>query len=436
FIRTLPLVISRPGQPVQAEDTWVIEPVQPTQPLKLPLSWRPVVPEGRLVIRAGRVFDGIGPGYMTQQDIIIERDKIIAIRPWQDPEPGITYIDASDKTVIPGFLDLAVEADLVDMERTGRKWLASGVTTIRQSTANPEQLLERLESWQSGKRIGPRLMLSVKVCATNSQASALLSTKALISRAAELQLVALELCGNTDPDELRQIIEIAHSQGIAVITPNPIPGLMLGADELRLAADSPRLSRDFLMISGKAGATMTSRLGIANRTNAASIENLTTAWQYTQLFSPADRIRYQHFWKPDTPIATRGQSNAPDPNILLGLGGQVVIGSDAPRSPHGLGVQAELRLLADNGVQPFQILKMASYDGARAMGLEQSTGLIEAGYRADLVIVEGDPLVDITAATRISGTVAGGRYFSKKTLSTQGPRGLPSVEKLYTSKPR
>ncbi|MDP6675323.1 MAG: hypothetical protein QGH93_10830, partial [Gammaproteobacteria bacterium] len=62
-------------------------------------------------------------------------------------------------------------------------------------------------------------------------------------------------------------------------------------------------------------------------------------------------------------------------------------------------------------------------------------GLIRVGRQADLVILNGDPLTDISAAAEVVATISKGRLYSRKDLTTPGLRGpgLDSVGKFYNS---
>ena len=136
----------------------------------IPLTWRPFAISGRKIVRAGRIFDGIGPGYLTEHEIVIDGDRIAAIRPWSDDDSDddgddTEIIDAREQTVIPGLIDMSVRQSRIGDERLGRKYLAYGVTTIREAVTNPAEATERRESWASGRRIGPRLLMTSTPCA-------------------------------------------------------------------------------------------------------------------------------------------------------------------------------------------------------------------------------------------------------------------------------
>ena len=90
--------------------------------------------------------------------------------------------------------------------------------------------------------------------------------------------------------------------------------------------------------------------------------------------------------------------------------------------PHGLGLHAELRLLRQTGLQPFQVLRMATLDAASAIGAENVLGSIKAGALADLILVQGDPLKAIEDAANVEMTMDNIRNWSPvlKEMEDQG----------------
>ena len=65
-------------------------------------------PTGRQVIRAQRLFDGIGGDYLENLDILIEGGRIVAVGPRAE-HPGAIVIDMGDLTILPGLVDVPVE---------------------------------------------------------------------------------------------------------------------------------------------------------------------------------------------------------------------------------------------------------------------------------------------------------------------------------------
>ncbi|MGB5449270.1 MAG: amidohydrolase family protein [Woeseiaceae bacterium] len=117
-------------------------------------------PEGRLVIRASRMSDGLGGGYQTDRDIIIDGGRITAIEPRGD-RSGSIVVDMGDLTVLPGYIDAlanlsnaGAETASVD-DSIGPLLLTAGVTSL--VAQHPDT--ERLNALWSGKMVpGPRLL--------------------------------------------------------------------------------------------------------------------------------------------------------------------------------------------------------------------------------------------------------------------------------------
>jgi imidazolonepropionase-like amidohydrolase len=90
----------------------------------------------------------------------------------------------------------------------------------------------------------------------------------------------------------------------------------------------------------------------------------------------------------------------------------VLAGSDTPNnciSP-GFALHWELELLVEAGLTPYEALRSATTEAARALGREAEGGLVAPGYWADLVLFDANPLEDIGNAKSIRGVVTAGRW--------------------------
>jgi imidazolonepropionase-like amidohydrolase len=99
-------------------------------------------------------------------------------------------------------------------------------------------------------------------------------------------------------------------------------------------------------------------------------------------------------------------------------GVQLLVGSDTP-NPFvfpGASVHDELANFVAAGMTPAHALAAATREPARFLGQERSWGTIERGKRADLLLLDANPLVDIAATRRIAGVVAGGRWMPAEAL--------------------
>jgi imidazolonepropionase-like amidohydrolase len=105
-------------------------------------------------------------------------------------------------------------------------------------------------------------------------------------------------------------------------------------------------------------------------------------------------------------------------------GVRICLGDDygAVGCPHGEYAQEMVSYVKNVGLSPLQVIKAATVDGAAIMGLGDEAGRIEAGRLADLVIVDGDPSVDISVLadrSRIEAVVRSGEV---KVGSLPAPR--------------
>ena len=77
----------------------------------------------------------------------------------------------------------------------------------------------------------------------------------------------------------------------------------------------------------------------------------------------------------------------------------------------GVAFHQELSLLTTAGLSASEVLSIATRNGAQALGIISEAGTIERGKRADLVILEGNPLEDIRNTRRIHSVVLGGAIY-------------------------
>jgi imidazolonepropionase-like amidohydrolase len=98
----------------------------------------------------------------------------------------------------------------------------------------------------------------------------------------------------------------------------------------------------------------------------------------------------------------------------------LLIGTDMPNMPRvypGFSVHDEMKLLVETGLSPLYVLQGATINPARFFGLTDSLGTVEEGKLADLVLLEGNPLEDVTNTQRIRAVVANGQLYRRSHLA-------------------
>jgi len=104
---------------------------------------------------------------------------------------------------------------------------------------------------------------------------------------------------------------------------------------------------------------------------------------------------------------------------IVRAGGRVCVGAHG-QFP-GLGYHWEMWALASGGMTSMEVLRSATLVGAEAIGYAQDLGSIERGKLADLVILDGDPLVDIRNTNTIRWVMKNGELFEGDTLNEIWP---------------
>ena len=336
-------------------------------------------PQGKLVIRAGRLYDGIDANYHRNADIVIERGHISAIENRTERTDAIV-IDLGDITVLPGFIDAyAALPDDTD-QSLGPLLLSLGVTTL---VAELDDNAALNAVW-SGKDVpGPRVLAASPIQEADPDSP----LPWLVSVTGDMSAGVAQ----------HELVRHWQEQGVAVLADSWQAGLGSGASlligtETMPTSPSGRSYQDVQLASGVGAITLVSGLADSTTTN---IDGLGRSRQAALL--------------PGSMTVTRRFAQTPD---LSAAATSVVLGSQPNGLPPGIALHAEFLALIDAGLSAEQALKAAGVNAASALGLELRLGRVARGAVADLVLVDGDPLSDIADALKIVGVVRNGRFFS------------------------
>ena len=372
----------RPDAAVSAEAS-----AERTAAQELPI----VSPSGeRLVIRAGRLFDGVHSGYRSEMDVLIDGGRIEAVeyrREWEDA----TVLDLGDATMVPGFIDVYAALPGADPRELGLALLSYGVTTVVASS--PHAFDPAL--WETAESPGPRLL-----------AVAPLGAAEVDQRPHRLSLLTVPASGVPsgggrkgagDWPMTLPILAESWSVGLAVNA-----DLLLGAETLP-ASPLGRRYQDVQIAAGAGPTALVSALADAATPGL------------DRLFQSRQAQAFPHL------SGTRGHpprrlSAVPD----LSGASSVVIGSGPNGLPAGLALHAEMRALAAAGMSGEQVLMAAGANAGDALGLDKQLGRIVPGALADLVLVAGDPTKQVADALDIVAVVRNGRFHSLVRLLEQG----------------
>ncbi|MBI3877648.1 MAG: amidohydrolase family protein, partial [Verrucomicrobia bacterium] len=108
-------------------------------------------------------------------------------------------------------------------------------------------------------------------------------------------------------------------------------------------------------------------------------------------------------------------------------GATIVVGSHSsvPKAQRGGAYQRELELLAECGLSSLEIITAATRNNAAFFRASASLGTIEPGKLADIVLIDGDPLKNITAMRQVKRVMLNGQWFTPAAPEKQ-PSGTSS----------
>jgi Tol biopolymer transport system component len=420
-----------------------------TRTIDVALTWQAKHPTGRVVVHAGRIWDGVADQARQNVDLVIEGHRLTRVEPHNPALHRDSVVDASRLTVMPGLAEAHAHLGFGTGESLGRVWLAYGITTIRDPAADPFVFRERREAVESGVRIGPRELATGRIFDGeriyynfNNGVAAGAQLDRELARAADLRFDLIKTYVRL-PDVLQQrVIDFAHEHGIAVSSHELYPAVAFGADHVEHIRGtsrrgySPKVSalyrsyQDVVTLLTASGMSLTPTIGIQGgffsllARDSTILDDPRIAAAYGPAYVQVLRRRPTagSFFAPNpAAVAAQGETVR---RIIAG-GGRVIAGTDAPIIPYGLSLHTELQHYVEGGLTPVQALRTATSMFADAVGLGDQLGSIVPGRLADLTMVEGNPLERISDARRVRIVIKDGVVYTAEQLMAGAGRPLP-----------
>jgi Tol biopolymer transport system component/imidazolonepropionase-like amidohydrolase len=415
-----------------------------TRDIPIDLTWQRKIPSGRTVVHAGRLIDMASSNARTDVDIVIEGHRIRSVDAHRADLHGGTVVDASGLTVMPGLIEGHGHQLKEAGTLFGRAYLAYGITSVRSPGGVPYEGIEDREAMESGRRVGPRVFLTGYLLdgwrpyypiASTAPSEAVVDME--VERARRLGYDLLKTYVRL-PDALqKRAIEGAHRIGIPISSHEIYPAALSGADSVEhLGATSrrgysPKQSgmgrayEDVIQIIARQRMTITPTVALGGYQAAITVDPSIARDPRMQRLQPA-WVRADgggQGFGADAAAAGDPQAfrrvMARSAATLMGLlraGATIIAGVDAPLVPSGVALHTEIAGYVEAGFSPFQALQTATVNTAALLNVQKDLGTIEPGKLADLVIVEGNPLVNIHDTMRVRKVVRNGEVIAVEDL--------------------
>ena len=420
---------------------------------------RPAVAQrsAAVAIRDVTIIDVTRGVRVPNQTVVVRGGRISAVGPRSrvTPPSDAAVVDGTGRFLMPGLADMHVhlytEGDLFT-------YVANGVTTVRNMAGDTTHLRMRRRV-ADGSIIGPRIVTAgpvVEATPLSHPDNVALDDPAAVRGELTRQRAAgydfVKIYNALARPVYDSVVSVALALGMPVAGHVPVTVGLYGAltasqrsiehfrgyiQRVAPLVDSASF-REWSLAWEEIDTTRIASL--VRHTVAAGVWNVPTfAFTLHELAPAADHARLlarpEAAWlsleglPKDRAKAAylRDFTEADFAKVQRGLAGQfrllraldsagagLLAGTDSWLS--GYARADELEVLVRAGLSPARVLRMATLDAARFLGEERQWGTVVSGRRADLVLLDADPLASVGNVRRISAVVAGGRLLRREEL--------------------
>lgn len=359
---------------------------------------------------------------------------------------GARVIDTTGKTIYPGVVDVHAHSAHFNTGVVPRQnWayyadLAFGVTTVHDPSATTETVFTQSEMQKAGVLVGPRVFSTGTILYGadgdfKAVVDSLADARAHLARLKAVGAFSVKSYNQPRREQHQMINQAARELGMEVVEEGGstfnfnIPMIIDGVTGVEHNIPIAPLYRDVVETWRQTDVRNTPTLivnygGIMGEYWWYGHDNV---WENAKLakFFPRETLDARSIRReigPDWDYyhleVSRQVKRLRDAGIHIQVGGHGQL--------QGLGTLWEIWMLTQGGMSNWQALRAATIDGADYIGYASQFGSLEVGKRADIVVVDGNPLENIRATADTAYVMANGRLFDANTMAEIGGKQRPA----------
>jgi len=418
-------------------------------------------PLGSLALVNARIVTMQDDHVIESGTVLIEGNRIVAVGEDVAIPATAKQIDVAGKTVLPGLIDMHGHLTLYHRGLAPQKHapyyaaLAFGTTTNFDPSSGDLETARNTELVAAGRMVGPRLVGTGTIApgyrggSLHYPVDSLEDARGFARRKLALGFPALKSYMQPMRRQRQQLIRAAREQELMVFPEgegnfySQLTMILDGHTSIEHNNPAAHLYEDVLRLFSASGTAYTPTLVVT--TGEIFGENYwftaTKPWEDPRIqtyvqntlssYSPfgggAAQPPYvrgmislhvdESLWESGVREVARSAKRASQAGVLVNAGSHGQI--------HGIGLHWELWLLAEGGMTPLEVLRTATMNPARTLGIDAQLGSIEPGKLADLIVLDGNPLENIRNSSTVRYTMVNGRLFDALTMNEIGNYDRP-----------
>ncbi len=399
--------------------------------------------KGLVILEGASLIDGTGSPPRNDSVVLLKDERILTVTDkgnYRRYPKDSEIVNLTGHFLIPGLFDmhahvasvLSFSYNQTVSENTLKALLDNGVTTIRNPAGPTKESVALRDAVAAGQIQGPQIFTAGRLINAlpfptrfvETMANTEAEVREEVKRQADAGVDYVKLYVGLYPNLVKTAIDEAHNQGINVIghlyltswtdAANlgidalthgvPVNPFLLSKDTQEIFIENGRGPFDHFLWLNLVDLNSTEINEMINALVKNKVPVDPTLTIYEAMLK--DDLQNQYLWSKVLQLT----------KILYDHGVTIMSGTDIPNFGliPGVSLHHELELLVKAGINPLNVIKIATSNGAEALGILDDVGTIEAGKQADMIILNANPIRNIRNIGAIEGVVEDGQFFNNK----------------------